>query len=304
MITDPDARIADEHQVRQRLDHEVMRIEQLKDDASASPQLVQRQPGNEHAGQGLRRQRLQVAMHLIPQLRAERAVREHRGDRFLPGADILKDVLQQLSDVEHLNVAVSQHLSEYVVLLLRTASPRQAVEEQPAFGPRRDPLELRPRPVHQDSPEPADLAVRAHGVAHDSPAIPSPRPRRQPLKAVSPVRGRLRLSGRLVLDAAIELAKVSGAGPALNPAAPVAGPVAATVPRGPDDGPDRQAGAVRPYPPGIAQMRDDAEPAATERRHGGLGRLRPGRTAAVADRDLDRAAVDIPGHPETLARQR
>src|ERR1022692_3150006 len=136
------------------------------------------------------------------------------------------------------------------------------------------------------------------------PRSPSPRPRRQPLKAVSPVRGRLRLSGRLVLDAAIELAKVSGAGPALNPAAPFAGPVAATVPRGPDDGPDRQAGAVRPYPPGIAQMRDDAEPAATERRHGGLGRLRPGRTAAVADRDLDRAAVDIPGHPETLARQR
>jgi hypothetical protein len=56
---------------------------------------------------------------------------------------------------------VAKRLGERVVLLLRTADPWDAVEQQLVVVAGGEPLQLRARPMEKDGPEPTDLRIGA-----------------------------------------------------------------------------------------------------------------------------------------------
>ena len=56
--------------------------------------------------------------------------RQRARDRVVAGRLALERLGEQLGQVEHLHAAGAQRLRERVVLLLRPADPRDAVEEQ------------------------------------------------------------------------------------------------------------------------------------------------------------------------------
>lgn len=69
-------------------------------------------------------------------------------------------------------------------------------------------------------------------------------------------------------------------------------------------GPDRQTGVVRPDAPGSGENLHDVQATAAKRGDGGAGCRRPGVSAPVADRYLDRVIVDGPGDLNVGARKR
>ena len=60
LISDPNAGFSGKDQVRQRADHEVVRVEQVVYEPAAGPELGDGQPGNHNRGQVQRRERLQM----------------------------------------------------------------------------------------------------------------------------------------------------------------------------------------------------------------------------------------------------
>ena len=78
----------------------------------------------------------------------------------------------------------------------------------------------------------------------------------------------------------------------------------AVVPGRREHRPHGQPDLVGPDAPGLAQVLDDAEPAAADRRRRGVTGVRNRRAAAIADREFDAGPVDCPGHLQPLAWQR
>jgi hypothetical protein len=130
-------------------------------------------PGDEGLGQRLGVEALEVAADGSAEIIAEPAVVQGRGDRGAAGGCILQRVLQELGDVEHLDAVVPEDLRELIVLLLGTGHPGQPVEQEAAAAARGNPFQLRTRTVNKNGTQPAGLAVRTMGVAHNSPR-PSP----------------------------------------------------------------------------------------------------------------------------------
>ena len=93
-------------------------------------------------------------------------------DRVRAGVLAGQGLDEQVGQVEHLDAAAAQRLGERVVLLLRPAHPRDAVEEQLVVVARGQPLELGTGPVQHHRAQPADLAGDAvaswPGLAHAS----------------------------------------------------------------------------------------------------------------------------------------
>ena len=97
--------------------------------------------------------------------------RPERGrDRLLPGRRVFQHVLEQLGQVQDLHAVIPQYLREDVVLLLGARGPGQAGEEQLPGMTRQHAFQLGSRPVHDDRPEPAHLAVHPAEPRH----CPSP----------------------------------------------------------------------------------------------------------------------------------
>jgi hypothetical protein len=83
------------------------------------------------------------------------------GNALMSGRWFAQRLGQQVGQVEHLDSVVAKRLGERVVLLLRTADPWDAVEQQLVVVAGGEPLQLRSRPMEQDGPEPTDLRVGA-----------------------------------------------------------------------------------------------------------------------------------------------
>ena len=149
VVADPDAGVAGEQQVRQRLDEEVVLGQQAGHQPVPAAHLVVAQAFAEQVRERLGSEVEQVRGQVAAQGVAEVQALQGQGDR--PAAGLLRGqgLGEQLDQVEHLDVAVAQHLREGVVLLLRPVDPGDAVEEQPVVVARGQPLQLGPRPVQQ-----------------------------------------------------------------------------------------------------------------------------------------------------------
>ena len=189
-VTDPGARVLSEREVGQRVDNEVMPVEQCEDHAPADRQFGRGQPRDQDAGERLGVESLQVGAHLGPEFVAQRRAGQHRGDRLRARGLIFEGILQQFGHVQDFDALVAEHLGQDVVLLLGPADPRQGVEQQPVGTTRSDPSQFQAGTVHEHRPEPADLAVDAVRVpprlAHFPPADRAAPPR-APVRGVSPV---------------------------------------------------------------------------------------------------------------------
>ena len=95
-----------------------------------------------------------------------------RNDEVRGGFGLVTSLLAH-DEVEHLDAPRPQRHGERVVLLLRTADPRDAVEEQLVVVARGEPLQLRTRSVEHHGLERADLAVDTVHGGHGR----EPRPR-------------------------------------------------------------------------------------------------------------------------------
>ena len=146
-----------------------MPAEQFVHQPAPAAQLGRGQPGDQRLGQQLRFQAVQVGADHRAQVVAEPRAGQHGGDGRGPGAGVLQHLLEQLGEIQHLHPVVPEYLAEPVVLLLGPVHPGQPVEEHAVPAVPGYPPQLRSRPVQQDGPEPADFAVRAKAVRHDSP---------------------------------------------------------------------------------------------------------------------------------------
>ncbi len=103
-------------------------------------------------------------------MRLKRLAQPGIGDDSLdaggPRSLVLEGLHQQLGQVEHLDAVVAQNLGKAVVLVLRSADPRNPVEEQLVVIARGQPLQFRPGPVQQHRPQPAHFGVGAERARH------------------------------------------------------------------------------------------------------------------------------------------
>ncbi len=160
-VADPDAGVAGEQQVGERVDEEVVAGEQAGDQAVAAAHLVVADAGGEERRQLVGRLVVERLVEVTAQRVAEVQARHRTGDRAVAGVGALQGLGEQVHEVEHLDVAGAQRLGERVVLVLRAADPGDAVEEELVVVARGEPLQLRPGPVQHDRAQPADLAVRS-----------------------------------------------------------------------------------------------------------------------------------------------
>jgi hypothetical protein len=160
-VPDPDAGVAREQQVGQRVDQEVVMGEQGGDQPEAAAHLVVADAGGEIAGELLRwcflEDPRQVAAHRVAEVEPAECCR----DRVVAGLVLMQGLGQQVGQVEHLDVARPQRLGERVVLLLGAVDPGDPVEEELVVVARGEAFQLVAGPVQHDRPQPADLTVRA-----------------------------------------------------------------------------------------------------------------------------------------------
>ena len=167
LVPDPDAGVAGEQQVGQRVDQEVVAGQQAGDQPEAPRTSSLRSPAVRTSVSSSGDSSLQASARYSRSVSPSRRARD-RLDRVLARILAGEGLDQQLGQVEHLDVAVTQRLRERVVLLLRAAHPRDAVEEQLVVVARREPLELGTRSVQQHRPQPADLTGDAVGHGRHS----------------------------------------------------------------------------------------------------------------------------------------
>ena len=158
-VVHPDAGVAGEEQVGQRVDEEVVGGQQAGHQAVAAADLVVADPRRQEQRQLLGALVVQRLRQVGPQRVAEVQAGHRAGDRVLAGVRALQRLGEQVGQVEHLDVTVAQRLGEGVVLVLGAADPRDPVEEQLVVVAGREPLQLRTRPVQHHRSESADLAV-------------------------------------------------------------------------------------------------------------------------------------------------
>ena len=162
-VADPDAGVAGEEQVGQRVDQEVVAGQQAGDQAEAAAHLVVADAGGEVAGRARRAARPRAGRRDSCAWCRRGAGRRARGDRVVARLVLLEGLGEQVGQVEHLDAAAAQRLGERVVLVLRPADPRDPVEQQAVVVARGEPLQLGPGTVQHHRPQPADLAVGAVG---------------------------------------------------------------------------------------------------------------------------------------------
>jgi hypothetical protein len=161
--------VAQEGQVGQRRDDEVVPVQQPEDHPAARPELLRGQPRDQHARQFLRIQARQMAAQVGAEALTKVRRAEHGDDRLGPRRWVLHHVLQQLHDVEDLDTAVAQALCGDVVLLLGPGDPGQPGEQQPVLGARREAEQFGARAMGKHCPQPPDLTIDAMNMAHDQP---------------------------------------------------------------------------------------------------------------------------------------
>jgi hypothetical protein len=159
-VPDPHARVAGEKQVRQRVDQEVLVLQQRRHQ-SAGPDLVVADAGHQGLGQVRRSQRLQVVGEVCAQGVAQPQVPGDVGDRLGAGFLAGERLGQEFAEIQHLDTAVAQGLCEAVVLVLGPAHPGDPVEQQFVVVARREPPKLVAGPVQHHRPQRSDLAVHS-----------------------------------------------------------------------------------------------------------------------------------------------
>jgi len=160
---DPERRVAREQQIGQRFDDEIPAVvhpPHQRQLTAAERQFVERHPRRQHPGKRARVQRPQVRRKLLRQWKSQPSRVDRRRYPMHPRRTAVRQRLgQQVREQQHLHVARFQHCGERVVLLLRLGDPRQPVEQQRVVVARCEPLQFGPRPVQDDSAQPADLRV-------------------------------------------------------------------------------------------------------------------------------------------------
>src|SRR5919106_1350481 len=111
-----------------------------------------------------RTQALEVAAQNVPERVTVPRVGQDGLDALRARGLVFEGAGQQVGEVENLDVMVAQRLREGVVLVLGSADPRDAVEEEFVVVPGGEPLQLGSGAMQQDCAKPADLGV---GAAQD-----------------------------------------------------------------------------------------------------------------------------------------
>jgi hypothetical protein len=100
-----------------------MPLKHLEHHAPAGLQLLGRKPGDQHLGELLGSEILQVGSELVAKLVAEASIGDRELDGVLACSLVLQRVLQQLRDVQDLDPVLAKLLAEQVVFLPGFAHP-------------------------------------------------------------------------------------------------------------------------------------------------------------------------------------
>jgi hypothetical protein len=136
-----------------------VRVHHPVNEPAAGAQLVVGDARGERGGEIGRIEAGEVVRDASPQAVPETYVGEHRLGQVLASRLDREHVDQEVAEIENRRAARAQRLGENVVLLLRAADPRDAVEQQRVVVAGRQPGELGSWAVEQDGIEPADLTV-------------------------------------------------------------------------------------------------------------------------------------------------
>ncbi len=159
LVTDPQAGVAGEQQVWQRIDDEVVRVHHPVDEPAAGAQLVVGDARDECRTETGRVEAREVVRDASPQAVAEAYVGEDGLGQLLASGLDREHIDEQVAEVEDGRAAGAQRLGEDVVLLLRPTDPRDAIEQQRIVVSGSQAGKLRSWAVEQHGVEPADLAV-------------------------------------------------------------------------------------------------------------------------------------------------
>ena len=165
-VADPDAGVAGEQQVGQRVDEEVVGGQQGGDQPEAAAHLVVADAGGRGTASAPRARPRRAAgagsAHRVAevQLAAARSRSPRSRASSLASVSVSRSVRYSTSTSRSRSAC-----GERVVLVLRPRHPRDAVEEQAVVVARGQPLQLRSGPVEHDGPETCRPRSRRRGGA-------------------------------------------------------------------------------------------------------------------------------------------